>query len=125
MNRDDDNAVLKKSYEFALLAIRLCKKLTEEQKEYILSKQLLRSGTSIGANVTEAQSAESKSDFVHKLNIALKEARESKYWLRLLLDGMYAQSGDIEPLLAEIEEIISLLVAIITSSKRPKNNSAF
>ena len=80
MNRIVQN----KSFQFAVRIVKLCKYLREEQKEFIMTKQLLRSGTSIGANIAEAQQAQSKSDFVHKMSIALKEASETNYWIRLL-----------------------------------------
>ena len=79
-----DNIIAGKSLEFAVRIVNLCKYLMNDKKEYILSKQLMRSGTSIGANVAEAQQAQSKPDFINKMNIALKEAYETNYWLRLL-----------------------------------------
>lgn len=84
-----DSIIQQKSYAFALQIIVLYKFLVEEKKEFILSKQLLRAGTSIGANVNEAVSAQSKRDFVHNLSIALKEAKETEYWLNLLKDSNY------------------------------------
>ena len=84
-----DNAIYQKSFQFAVRIINLCKYLQTEQKEYILSKQILRSGTSIGANVAEAQQAQSRPDFASKLNISLKEAAETDYWLRLLHETEY------------------------------------
>jgi four helix bundle protein len=78
------NVILTKSFEFSLLIIELFKYLTEIKREFILSKQLLRSGTSIGANIEEAQEAQSRADFIHKLSISNKECRESFYWIRLL-----------------------------------------
>lgn len=89
MNEDKENIIVSKTCSFALQVIETYKHLTEAKKEFILSKQLLRSGTSIGANVPEAISSESKKDFIHKLSIALKEARETCYWLRLLTDSHY------------------------------------
>ena len=79
-----NNPVEEKSFHFAVRIIKLCKYLQENKKEYILSKQLLRSGTSIGANIMESQQAQSRADFISKLSIALKEAVETNYWLRLL-----------------------------------------
>ena len=79
-----DKMVQEKSFRFAVRIVKLCKLLREEQKEFIMTKQLLRSGTSIGANIAEAQQAQSKSDFVHKMSVALKEAAETNYWIRLL-----------------------------------------
>ena len=82
-----ESIVYQKAYLFAIDVVKLCKHLSTEKKEFVLSKQVLRSGTSIGANVNEAISSESKKDFVHKLGVALKEARETAYWLSLLKDG--------------------------------------
>ena len=84
-----ENILQEKSYGFALRVVRAYKHLTVEQKEYVLSKQALRSGTSVGANITEATQAQSKQDFIHKLAIALKEAVETEYWFRLLRDGVF------------------------------------
>ena len=83
------NLIVDKSYKFALRIIKMYKFLIEEKKEYVLSKQVLRSGTSVGANINEAQSAESKPDFIHKMGISLKELRETDYWLNLLHDSDY------------------------------------
>ncbi len=82
-----ENVIKKKSYDFALAIIKLNKDLVEHKREFVLSKQLSRSGTSVGALIREAEHAESKKDFLHKMNIALKEANESEYWLELLRDG--------------------------------------
>ena len=84
-----ESIVYQKAYLFAIEIVKLYKYLSAEKKEFVLSKQVLRSGTSIGANVNEAISSESKKDFVHKLGIALKEARETAYWLSLLKDSGY------------------------------------
>lgn len=84
-----DNPVRSKSFRFAVRIVNLCKFLHDEHKEFILSKQLLRSGTSIGANIAEAQQAQSKADFISKMNIALKETYETDYWLRLLFATQY------------------------------------
>ena len=84
MKRNEDNVVANKSYVFALRIIKLYKFLTSKHKEFILSKQVLRSGTSIGALVRESEHAQSRADFIHKLSIALKEANETQYWLMLL-----------------------------------------
>lgn len=112
-----ENVVYNKSYAFALRVIGLYKFLTNEQKEFVLSKQLLRSGTAIGALISESEFAQSKSDFIHKMSIALKEANETKYWISLLKDSEYISLKMYDSLLPEINEIISLLVAIIKSSK--------
>ena len=84
--KKSENVLKNKSYAFALQVVKLCRKLQEEKKEYVLSKQLLRSGTAIGALTEEANQAESKADFIHKLSIANKEANETQYWIRLLID---------------------------------------
>jgi len=84
-----NNSIQEKSFRFAVRIVKLCRYLQTEKKEYILTKQLLRSGTSIGANVSESQQAQSRPDFVNKLNIALKEASETEYWLRLLYETDY------------------------------------
>ncbi|MBI4946514.1 MAG: four helix bundle protein [Bacteroidetes bacterium] len=111
-----ENVIKDKSYQFALKIIRFYKHLTENKKEYTIAKQILRSGTSIGAMVEEANQAESKADFIHKLSIANKEANETHYWLRLLHDS---EISDIQhlPLQNDCEEIIRLLTAIIKSTK--------
>ena len=106
-----DNIIREKSFDFALNIIALYKVLTEK-KEFILSKQLLRSGTSIGANVEEATAAQSANDFVHKLSIASKEARETKYWL-ILLQKSQLVDCDYSNHLRDIEEIINILTSII------------
>lgn len=116
-----ENIILKKSTEFALNIIKTYKLLIEN-KEYVISKQLLRSGTSIGALVTESEHAESKADFIHKLSIALKEANESRYWLYLLFESGYLNRGGMGVCNHEkdIEEIIRILAAIIKTSKLNK-----
>jgi len=110
-----ENVIAEKTFVFALKVISLYKVLVTGHKEYVLSKQILRSGTSIGANVNEALEAQSKADFVHKLSIALKEARETEYWLKLLI-GSYFIDPDTE-LLNDIIPIIRILTAIILTTK--------
>jgi len=114
-----NNVVLDKSFAFAVRIVRLYKYLSNEKKEYVLSKQLLRSGTSIGANVHEAQAGQSKADFVAKMAIASKEARESNYWIELLIKTDYLDINDehTKSLKNNIEEIIKLLTSIIKSSQ--------
>ncbi len=109
-----NNLILDKSYAFALEIIQLYKLLCS-QNEYVLSKQLLRAGTSIGANCEEATAAQSKNDFISKMSISLKEARESRYWIRLLIDSNYINKDHI--LLSKSEEIIRILSSIVKSSK--------
>ncbi len=101
-----------KTFDFAVRTVNLYKHLTTEKKEIILSKQLLRSGTSIGANVSEAERGQSKADFNSKLNIALKEANETYYWLRLLHQTNYLSDKEFNSLEADINEIIAILVSI-------------
>jgi four helix bundle protein len=108
-----------KSYNFALNVISTYKNLISE-KEFILSKQLLRSGTSIGANIREANNAQSKADFIHKLSISLKESDESQYWLELLKDSFYIENSVFDKLHSEAIQIHRLLTRIILTTK---NNS--
>ena len=93
-----------------------------ENEKIVLPKQLLRSGTSIGANINEAQDAQSKNDFISKLSIALKEARESKYWIELLRETKFLSIKEAESLLEDLVEVIKLLVSIIKSAKKLKVN---
>lgn len=112
-----DNIILNKTYQFAVKTVKLSQYLVSEKKEYVLSKQILRSGTSIGANTEEAVGGFSKKDFIHKLNIAYKEARETKYWLRLLKDTGYISNKTFETLFDELEQILKILFTIIKKSK--------
>ncbi len=112
-----ENAVEIKSFQFAVRIVRLCKHLRGTKKEYTLSKQLLRSGTSIGANIAEAQQAQSRPDFISKLNIALKEAVETNYWLRLLQATDYLTQAEFCSIFSDCRELEKLLTAIIKSSK--------
>lgn len=106
------NAIEEKSFEFAVRIVNLYKYLTSEKKEYVLSNQLLRSGTSIGANVAEAERGQSRPDFNSKMNNALKEANESFYWLRLLYRTEYLSEKEFSSLGNDVNEIISILVSI-------------
>ena len=106
-----------KSYDFAVRTVRLSRHLHDEKHEYVLSKQVLRSGTSIGANVEEANQAQSRRDFAHKLSIALKEATETNYWLRLLRDSETLDVNIAESLLSDCEEIQKILTASIKTTK--------
>jgi len=101
---------------FSLEIIKFCRKLIN-RKEFVIGKQLLKSGTSVGANIEEAQQAQSKKDFVSKLSISLKEASETRYWLMLIRDSNLAQKNEVNLLLQKIAELIRLLVSIIKSSK--------
>ena len=116
MNEGKDNIIVQKSYAFALQIIQLYKSLIEK-KEFVLSKQILRSGTSIGANIHEAVASESKKDFVHKLGIAVKEARETAYWLNLLKDSDYITNDEFNRLINSCDEIIRILNSIILTTK--------
>ena len=107
-----------KSFAFAVQVINLCKSLCSEKREFILSKQLLRSGTAIGALVREAEQAESKADFIHKLAIALKEANETEYWLELLHETHYLEPDAFSSIHHDVVELLKLLTSIINSSKR-------
>lgn len=108
----DENAIRDKSYSFARRCVRLYKYLSEEKREFILSKQLLRSGTSIGANVAESQYGQTKLDFASKLSIAQKEAGETEFWLRLLRDEDYITKAQADSMLADCTELIRLLQSI-------------
>jgi len=120
-----DNLILQKSYDFSLRIIKLYKFLCENKKEYVLSKQLLRAGTSIGANVNEAQAGMSRKDFVAKMSIASKEARETRYWLDLLVDSGYISKTDnkVKNLFEEIESIISILTKIVKTGASNEKES--
>jgi len=108
----------RKSYNFAVRIIRLGRHLQENYREFILSKQVLRSGTAIGALVSESKYAQSRADFVHKLQIALKEANETHYWLRLLHDTDYLDKKSFESIERDNLELIRLLTSIINISKK-------
>ena len=112
-----ENAIRDKSFAFALRVIKCYKYLQTEQKEYVLSKQFLRSGTAIGALVMEAEQAESKADFIHKLAIALKEANETQYWLELLYQSAYIDKNGYENILKDCVELLKLLTTIIKTSR--------
>jgi TIGR02436 family protein len=108
-----------KSYKFALRIISLYKLLTTERKEFVLSKQVLRSGTSVGAMIREAEHAQSRADFLNKMNIALKEINETEYWLMLLKDSAYLNETEFDSIYKDCDEIIRLLVCTV---KTLKNN---
>ena len=120
----EDNVILEKSFAFANRIIRLYKYLCTEQKEWVLSQQLLRSGTSIGANVRESQRAQSRKDFIAKLNIALKEACESEYWLELLCANEYITKAQFDSVFNDCRELTNILSQIVITSKS-KNNFEF
>ena len=113
-----DNIIKTKSYNFALRIVKLFQFLKEDKKEYVLSKQLLRSGTAIGALIRESEQAESKKDFIHKLAIAQKEANETDYWLELLFQSNYLNEIQFQSVKSDIVEINKILASIIIISKQ-------
>ena len=113
----NENTIVDKCLDFAVRIVKLCKYLIQEHKEFVLSKQLLRAGTSIGANVAEAQRGQSKADFTAKMSIALKEANETDYWLKLLYRTDYLTENQYVSISRDINELLSLLMAICKSSK--------
>ena len=112
------NVIEDKSFRFAVRIVKLCKHLRTQKQEIVLSKQILRSGTSIGANVAEAQRAQSKPDFIAKLNIALKEASETNYWIRLLRASDYLTEEEATSVLGDCIEIEKILVSILNTAKK-------
>jgi len=114
---EKDNILHSKSYNFAIRIVKLSQFLMHEKKEYILSKQILRSGTSVGALVSESKFAQSKADFVNKLMVSLKEANETQYWINLLHDTDYITTQMHKSLYSDIDELISLLVSITKTLK--------
>jgi len=113
-----ENVVRDKSFAFALRIVKMAKFLQTEKKEFVLSKQVLRSGTAIGALVREAEHAESKADFAHKMSIALKEANETLYWTELLYGAEYLDETMFRSIRIDCEECVKLLAAIVKTSKR-------
>ncbi|MBK9254058.1 MAG: four helix bundle protein [Saprospiraceae bacterium] len=115
MQGNKENIIVQKSFEFSLAIISFCETL-EGMKKYVIARQLLKSGTSVGANIREAQNAESKADFIHKLKISVKEADETEYWLLLC---KYSQNyPDCDELIANCKELILILSKIISTSKK-------
>ncbi len=131
LNEKTDNVVSKgsakgvkeKSYKFALKIIDLVRELQKEQKEFILSGQLLRSGTSVGANIVEANAGVSKKDFAAKMAIASKEARETGYWLNLLRDAGFIDEKRADSVMQDCDELIRMLTSIVKTSKKNIYNS--
>ena len=113
-----DNVIEEKSFLFAIRVVNLCKYLCTSKKEYVLSKQLLRSGTSIGANIAESQQAQSRPDFISKLSIALKESSETKYWLKLLNATEYLSDVEYKSVVSDCIEIEKILVTILKTTKQ-------
>lgn len=118
----EDNIIQKKSYDFALRIVRLYIYLKEEKKEYTLGGQILRSGTSIGANVEEAIGGQSDKDFFAKMSIAYKEARETHYWVRLLADSEFIKQSEKESLLNDCDELLKIIGSIRKTMKNKINN---
>jgi four helix bundle protein len=114
----ENNVVAQKSYAFAVRIVRLNRYLVSEHNEFVLSRQVMRSGTAIGALVREARFAQSRKDFIHKLSIALKEANETDYWIDLLHDTQYLSSRMYDDIKKDIDELVRLLVSIVKTSKQ-------
>lgn len=112
-----ENILADKTVDFAVRIVKFYKYLCEEKKEYVLSKQILRSGTSIGANVRESKNAQSKADFISKLNIALKEADETEYWLEVMVKSDLIKENQVEKLVSDLKEIIAILVSSLKTMK--------
>jgi four helix bundle protein len=112
-----DNITAKKSIAFAIKVVNIYKLLSNDRKEYVLSKQFLRSGTAIGALIREAEHAESKADFLHKMSIALKEANETEYWLLLLKEGKFLSEQEYTVLANDSLELVKLLASIVKTTK--------
>jgi four helix bundle protein len=113
-----NNVVKDKSFAFAIRMVKLSRFLQENDREYVLSKQIMRSGTAIGALVREAEQAESKIDFVHKMAISLKEANETDYWIELLYQTEFIDESGYESVRADVKELIRLLTSIIKTTKK-------
>ena len=116
MKNADENTVLQKSKSFALRCIKLYRYMVDNKREFVMSKQLLRSGTSIGANVKEALRGQSRADFASKMNIALKEASESEYWIELLSESDYLTKEQGADILGDCQELIRLLTSIVKTT---------
>ena len=113
-----ESVIAEKTVDFAVRIVKFYKYLCDEKNEYVLSKQILRSGTSIGANVRESKNAQSKADFISKLNIALKEADETQYWLEIMVKSDLIKENQVEALNKDLKEIIAMLVASIKTLRR-------
>ena len=118
-----ENVVLEKSFAFAVRIVNAFRYLNQSKREFILSKQLLRCGTSIGANIEEAMGGQSDADFISKLSIARKEARETHYWIRLLEATNFFNESESHSLLNDVEELMKILTKIILSTKSKNSNS--
>ena len=114
------NLIMDKSFAFAIRIVRLYKLLCEHRKELVLSKQILRSGTAVGASIKESEHAQSKADFINKLSIALKEANETEYWLMLLKESDYLSADEYNSIIEDCRELLRLLISIIKKMKENK-----
>ena len=119
----EENPLVAKALDFSVRIVNLYKRLREERHETVMSKQILRSGTSIGANASEAIAAESTDDFIHKLTISLKEANETKYWILLLHRTQFITDEEFKSILTDCQELRKLIGSIISSTKRNINSS--
>jgi four helix bundle protein len=115
--KEFQNVIVEKSYAFAIRIVKLCQYLNKEKREFVLSRQLLKSGTSVGANIEEAIGGISKKDFISKMSIAYKEARETNYWIRLLNDTEYIEEKLFKSLDDDNQELLKILFSIINSSR--------
>ena len=113
-----NNIIEKKSFDFAVRIVNLYKYLIDNKKEFVMAKQLLRCGTSIGANVAEAEQAQSKADFISKMNIALKETVETKYWIKLMHETGFLSNVEFDSIAPDCNELNKILSSIILSSKQ-------
>ena len=116
MKTKEENVIVAKSYSFAVRCVRLYKYLCEEKHDYVIGKQLLRSGTSVGANVKEAIRGISRADFKAKMSIALKEASESEFWIEILRDTDYITTQQAESMLTDCVELLKMLMSIVKTS---------
>ncbi len=119
----DNNVVQNKSFQFSVRIIKLYRFLIKKEKEYNLPKQILRCGTSIGANIEEAIGGQSKKDFIAKMSISYKEARETYYWLKLFRETQYISENQANSLMKDCEEILKLLTSILKTSKKNNTNN--
>jgi len=115
-----NNILKEKSYSFAIRVVKLAQHLQSEKREFVMSKQILRSGTSVGALIREAEFGQSKPDFISKMSIALKEANETEYWLNLLKDSQYLDLKSFDSIWKDCSELIALLVSTVKTSKLNK-----
>jgi len=120
VNEMKENVIKDKSFAFALRIVKMYKFLCDEKREYVLSKQLLRSGTAVGALVHEAEHAESRADFIHKMAVAQKEANETDYWIELLFQSGYLNKKSYESVIADVRELSRIIASIIITSKKGK-----